>query len=77
MADDPKHPEDEFASLNISSDGDEADWGEDWESAFQAEDDMFFSEGGEDDFFLDENARTPRNQNHKMANFCKKSREKL
>lgn len=58
MADDQKQPEDDFSSLNISSDGDEADWGEDWESAFQAEDDMFFAEGGEDDLFLDEDKGT-------------------
>ncbi len=62
MADDERpESDDPFASLDISSDGEDADWGEDWESAFQAEDDMFFSDG-EEDFFIeeDEQAATPK-----------------
>jgi len=36
----------------------EVNWGEDWESAFLAEDDAFFFEGKEEDFFLDEKETT-------------------
>lgn len=36
------------------------DWGEDWESAFQAEEDMFFADAnsGEEDFFIDESDKS-------------------
>lgn len=39
----------------------EDDWGEDWESAFQAEEDMFFADAnaGEEDFFIEEGDKTP------------------
>ncbi|OGQ99802.1 MAG: hypothetical protein A2505_07070 [Deltaproteobacteria bacterium RIFOXYD12_FULL_55_16] len=33
----------------------ETTWGEDWESAFQSEDEVFFSDEKEEDFFLEEN----------------------
>ncbi|MBU1405473.1 MAG: flagellar basal body-associated FliL family protein [Proteobacteria bacterium] len=50
---------DQFASTETPADHDETNWGEDWESAFQAEDDAFFSEEKEgEDFFLEENEPT-------------------
>lgn len=59
MTDDrPQSVDDQFPSVNSPADHDETNWGEDWESAFQAEDDAFFSDGKEDDFFLEENSPT-------------------
>lgn len=54
MADDLPKPVDQLASTDPSADHDDTNWGEDWESAFQAEDDAFFSEGKEEEFFLEE-----------------------
>ncbi|HIJ77724.1 MAG: flagellar basal body-associated FliL family protein [Desulfobulbaceae bacterium] len=57
MANDKIPTDEELSSQPAADSGKENDWGDDWESAFQAEDDMFFSEEGEegeDDFFLDE-----------------------
>lgn len=53
---DPKDPESSIPS-DDSSIGIDTDWGEDWESAFQAEDQMFSTETGADtgdNFFLEE-----------------------
>lgn len=54
-------PEDQPKSAEISpgektntGGNDGTDWGNDWESAFQAEDDAFFFSGKEEDFFLAE-----------------------
>ena len=58
MADDRPQSVDQFASAETPADHDETNWGEDWESAFQAEDDAFFSEEKEEDFFLEENEPT-------------------
>lgn len=58
MADDRPQSVDQFASAQTPADHDETNWGEDWESAFQAEDDAFFSEEKEEDFFLEENEPT-------------------
>ena len=58
MADDRPQSVDQFASTDTSAEHDETNWGEDWESAFQAEDDAFFSEGKDEDFFLEENEPT-------------------
>lgn len=55
MAEDRPQSVDQFASTDASADQDETNWGEDWESAFQAEDDAFFSDGKDEDFFLEEN----------------------
>lgn len=46
MTDKRPGKEDPFASLDIAEDADAA-WGDDWESAFQSEENMFFSEGTE------------------------------
>jgi hypothetical protein len=53
MADLPPRPADQFAGKEPPADHDETNWGEDWESAFQAEDEVFFSEGKDEDFFLE------------------------
>lgn len=59
MADDRPQSVDQLASKDTSADHEETNWGEDWESAFQAEDDAFFSDGKEEeDFFLEENEPT-------------------
>jgi hypothetical protein len=61
MADDQTPPEEDLSSQTDTANGDENDWGDDWESAFQAEDDMFFSDEGEDaedEFFLDDDEET-------------------
>jgi len=59
MADDRPQSVDQFASTETPADQDETNWGEDWESAFQAEDDAFFSdEKEEENFFLEENEPT-------------------
>jgi hypothetical protein len=58
MADDRPQSVDQFASTDTPAEHDETNWGEDWESAFQAEDDAFFSEGKDEDFFLEENEPT-------------------
>ncbi len=58
MADDLPKPVDQLASAEPPADHDETNWGEDWESAFQAEDDAFFSEGKEEEFFLEEKEPT-------------------
>jgi hypothetical protein len=59
MADDrPPQSVDQFASTETPADQDETNWGEDWESAFQAEDDAFFSSEKDEDFFLEENEPT-------------------
>ena len=60
MADErPPQSVDQFASAEPPADHDETNWGEDWESAFQAEDDAFFSDEKEgEDFFLEENEPT-------------------
>ncbi|MBA3004451.1 MAG: flagellar basal body-associated FliL family protein [Desulfurivibrio sp.] len=58
MAEDRPQSADQFASTDTPTDQDETNWGEDWESAFQAEDDAFFSEGKEEDFFLEEKEPT-------------------
>ncbi|MDP2756858.1 MAG: flagellar basal body-associated FliL family protein [Desulfurivibrionaceae bacterium] len=60
MADErPPQSVDQFASTETPADHDETNWGEDWESAFQAEDDAFFSDEKEgEDFFLEENEPT-------------------
>ena len=58
MADDSPQPVDQFASTETPAEHDETNWGEDWESAFQAEDDAFFSDGKEEEFFLEENEPT-------------------
>ena len=58
MADAPPQSVDPSASTDTSADQDETNWGEDWESAFQAEDETFFSEGKEEDFFLEEKEPT-------------------
>ncbi|MFH1019955.1 MAG: hypothetical protein V1782_04985, partial [Pseudomonadota bacterium] len=59
MADDRPQSADQFAGAETPADHDETNWGEDWESAFQAEDDAFFSDEKEgEDFFLEENEPT-------------------
>ena len=59
MADErPPQSADQFASKETPADQDETNWGEDWESAFQAEDDAFFSSEKDEDFFLEENEPT-------------------
>ncbi len=59
MADDRPQSVDQFASTETPAGQDETNWGEDWESAFQAEDDSFFSdEKEEENFFLEENEPT-------------------
>ncbi len=59
MADDSPQSVDQFASAETSAENEETNWGEDWESAFQAEDDAFFSdEKEEENFFLEENEPT-------------------
>lgn len=58
MADDRPQSVDQFASAETPADQDETNWGEDWESAFQAEDDAFFSSEKDEDFFLEENEPT-------------------
>ena len=58
MADERPQSVDQFASAESPAEHDETNWGEDWESAFQAEDDAFFSEGKDEDFFLEENEPT-------------------
>ncbi|MFA6900780.1 MAG: hypothetical protein WC256_11315, partial [Desulfurivibrionaceae bacterium] len=59
MADDRPQSADQFASADSSAEHEETNWGEDWESAFQAEDDAFFSdEKEEENFFLEENEPT-------------------
>lgn len=58
MADDLPKSVDQFASTETPAGQDETNWGEDWESAFQAEDDAFFSEGKDEEFFLEENEPT-------------------
>ena len=59
MADDRPQSVDQFASTETPADQDETNWGEDWESAFQAEDNAFFSdEKEEENFFLEENEPT-------------------
>jgi hypothetical protein len=58
MADDSPKSVDQFASKEAPAEHDETNWGEDWESAFQAEDDAFFSDGKEEEFFLEENEPT-------------------
>lgn len=58
MAEDRPQAVDQFASTDTPAEHDETNWGEDWESAFQAEDDAFFSDGKEEEFFLDENEPT-------------------
>lgn len=59
MADDSPKSVDQFASADTSAENEETNWGEDWESAFQAEDDAFFSdEKEEENFFLEENEPT-------------------
>lgn len=58
MADERPQSVDQFASTETPAEHDETNWGEDWESAFQAEDDAFFSEGKDEDFFLEENEPT-------------------
>jgi len=59
MADDRPQSVDQFASTETPAEQDETNWGEDWESAFQAEDDAFFSdEKEEENFFLEENEPT-------------------
>lgn len=55
MAEDRPQSVDQFASTDTPADQDETNWGEDWESAFQAEDDAFFSDEKDEDFFLEEN----------------------
>jgi hypothetical protein len=54
MSDLPPRPTDPPTDTGISANHDDTNWGEDWESAFQAEDETFFSEGKDEDFFLDE-----------------------
>jgi len=56
MADDRPQPVDQSVGTKTPADHDETNWGEDWESAFQAEDDTFFSSEKDEDFFLEENA---------------------
>jgi hypothetical protein len=46
MADERPKSENPFASLDIAEDADAA-WGDDWEAAFQSEENMFFSEESE------------------------------
>ena len=58
MADDRPQSVDQFASADTPAEHDETNWGEYWESAFQAEDDAFFSDGKEEEFFLEENEPT-------------------
>lgn len=58
MADERPQSVDQFAGTETPAEHDETNWGEDWESAFQAEDDAFFSEGKDEDFFLEENEPT-------------------
>ncbi|HIJ91565.1 MAG: flagellar basal body-associated FliL family protein [Desulfobulbaceae bacterium] len=58
MADAPPKPVDQFASTETPAEHDETNWGDDWESAFQAEDDTFFSKEKEEEFFLEENEPT-------------------
>jgi len=58
MADDRPQSADQPATPDTSSAHEETNWGEDWESAFQAEDDAFFSEGEDEDFFLEETEPT-------------------
>ena len=57
MKQDPQNTEEDFEADNFSLDSEEDDWGEDWESAFQAEDDTFSQEettGQGEELFLEE-----------------------
>jgi hypothetical protein len=56
MSDEPTPPNDSPKKITPPPPAKEDDWGEDWESAFQAEEDMFFADAdaGEEDFFIDE-----------------------
>lgn len=58
MADDPIQDVDQLAGKDAPAKQEETNWGEDWESAFQAEDNAFFSDGKEEEFFLEENEPT-------------------
>jgi len=58
MADAPPQSADKLSSTDTPAESEGTNWGEDWESAFQAEDDTFFSDGKEEEFFLDENEPT-------------------
>lgn len=59
MSDDlPKSADQPATPDTTSAAHEETNWGEDWESAFQSEDDAFFSEGMDEDFFLEENEPT-------------------
>ncbi len=61
MAEDrPQSDELSGKQASQAPDSEEANWGEDWESAFEAEEDHFFSGEGEasDGFFLDEKSAT-------------------
>lgn len=72
MADDRPNPADQPATPNTSSAQEETNWGEDWESAFQAEDEAFFSEGTDKDFFLEEN-EPPGSAPHELDPSLQKS----
>lgn len=54
MADDHSQPVEQPKPTGSAA-SEETNWGEDWESAFQAEDDTFFSDEKDAGFFLDEN----------------------
>lgn len=56
MTDEKKNPEELFDSDNFSLDDEEDNWGEDWESAFQAEEDVFSPEesGESEDIFFEQ-----------------------
>jgi hypothetical protein len=60
MPDEPKPPDKSSKNAPPSSVKKDDDWGEDWESAFQAEEDMFFADAnsGEEDFFIEEGDKT-------------------
>ncbi len=60
MSDEQKPPDESSKGAPPPSVKKDDDWGEDWESAFQAEEDMFFADAnsGEEDFFIDESDKT-------------------
>lgn len=66
---DPKDVDDLAESGDSSLKENETDWGEAWESAFEAEDDMFTSDEEEqpEDFFLTEDEGTKTNSSAKTA----------
>lgn len=58
MADDSTQSGNQPIDKKTPAEQEETNWGADWESAFLAEDDDFFSNGQDENFFLEENEPT-------------------